>query len=191
MRIGNLDTATPEGKKALEHYGIIGGVGLVAGGLLLWYEQNKSNTSATAVTTSVSAPVSSTTAPSTTPAPTPIPIPTPISTPVGVPIPQPVVTPTPTPITTPAPTPTPVAPAPAPAPTSTPVAPAPAPKPAPAPAPAPAQRTYTVVPGDTLWGIAQRFYGNGAQWPTIYNANRGVIGSNPNLIFPGQHYVIP
>ncbi|MGN1029351.1 MAG: LysM peptidoglycan-binding domain-containing protein [Bacilli bacterium] len=51
-------------------------------------------------------------------------------------------------------------------------------------------RTYTVVSGDTLWGIATRYYGNGAQYPTIYNANKNII-SNPNLIYPGQKLVIP
>ncbi|MCI6691447.1 MAG: LysM peptidoglycan-binding domain-containing protein [Clostridium sp.] len=51
-------------------------------------------------------------------------------------------------------------------------------------------RTYTVVSGDTLWGIATRYYGNGAQYPKIYNANKNII-SNPNLIYPGQKLVIP
>ena len=51
-------------------------------------------------------------------------------------------------------------------------------------------RTYTVVSGDTLWGIAKRYYGNGAQYPKIYNANKNII-SNPNLIYPGQRLVIP
>jgi len=45
---------------------------------------------------------------------------------------------------------------------------------------------YTVVSGDTLWGIASRFYGSGLQWQRIYQANRGVIGSNPNLIYVGE-----
>lgn len=49
-------------------------------------------------------------------------------------------------------------------------------------------RTYTVVSGDTLWGIALRFWGNGARWPELYAANRDVVGGNPNLIFPGQTY---
>jgi len=52
-------------------------------------------------------------------------------------------------------------------------------------------QTYTVKRGDTLWAIAKRFYGDGSKWPTIYNANRGVIGGNPNLILPGQVLVIP
>lgn len=51
--------------------------------------------------------------------------------------------------------------------------------------------TYTVVRGDTLWSIAKRFYGQGSKWPTIYEANKSVIGPNPNLIFPGQVLVIP
>jgi nucleoid-associated protein YgaU len=45
---------------------------------------------------------------------------------------------------------------------------------------------YIVQSGDTLWGIAKMFYGDGQKWPVIYNANRGVIGSNPNVIRPGQ-----
>jgi TP901 family phage tail tape measure protein len=62
----------------------------------------------------------------------------------------------------------------------------------PPPAPTPQDRgQYTVVRGDTLWAIASRYYGNGNQWPKIYNANRNVIGGNPNLIYPGQVYTIP
>lgn len=51
--------------------------------------------------------------------------------------------------------------------------------------------SYTVVKGDCLWNIAKRFYGSGAKYPVIYNANRGVIGGNPNLIYPGQVLTIP
>lgn len=58
------------------------------------------------------------------------------------------------------------------------------------PAP-PAAQTYTVVRGDCLWNIAKRFYGNGTKYTTIYDANRGVIGGNPNLIKPGQVLTIP
>jgi nucleoid-associated protein YgaU len=49
---------------------------------------------------------------------------------------------------------------------------------------------YTVVPGDTLSGIAQRFYGDGALFSRIFEANRDQI-SNPDLIFPGQVLRIP
>jgi RHS repeat-associated protein len=45
---------------------------------------------------------------------------------------------------------------------------------------------YTVTSGDTLWGIATMFYGLGLQWQRIYQANIGVIGSNPNLIYAGE-----
>src|SRR5256885_10824807 len=40
---------------------------------------------------------------------------------------------------------------------------------------------YTVQHGDTLSAIAQQAYGDGNQWPKIYNANLKVIGADPNL----------
>lgn len=52
-------------------------------------------------------------------------------------------------------------------------------------------KTYTVVRGDCLWNIAKKFYGSGAKYTIIYNANKGVIGGNPNLIRPGQVLTIP
>lgn len=58
-----------------------------------------------------------------------------------------------------------------------------------APAPAP-QRTHRVVSGDTLWGIAQRYYGNGTLWPRIFDANRNQI-RDPHWIYPNQVFVIP
>ena len=53
-----------------------------------------------------------------------------------------------------------------------------------------AKRTYTVKRGDCLWNIAKRFYGNGAKYTRIYDANTNKI-ANPNLIYPGQVFVIP
>lgn len=50
--------------------------------------------------------------------------------------------------------------------------------------------TYTVKSGDCLWKIAKQFYGNGAQYTKIYNANTDKI-KNPNLIYPGQVLTIP
>jgi LysM repeat protein len=58
------------------------------------------------------------------------------------------------------------------------------------PAPSSSQ-TYTVVKGDCLWNIAKKFYGSGAKYTVIYNANKSVIGGNPNLIYPGQVLTIP
>jgi nucleoid-associated protein YgaU len=73
-------------------------------------------------------------------------------------------------------------------------APAPAPEPAaepaepPPPPPPPAPRTYTVVSGDTLWAISERFYGDGSKYQRIADAS-GI--SNPDLIHPGQVLTIP
>jgi LysM repeat protein len=53
-----------------------------------------------------------------------------------------------------------------------------------------ATRTYRVRPGDTLSGIAQRFYGRAADWPWVYAANRSKI-RNPGLIYVGQVLSIP
>ena len=51
-------------------------------------------------------------------------------------------------------------------------------------------KTYTVKKGDTLWAIASKYYGSGAQYTKIYKANTDKI-SNPNLIYPGQVFTIP
>jgi nucleoid-associated protein YgaU len=51
-------------------------------------------------------------------------------------------------------------------------------------------QSYQVQPGDSLWAIAQRLYGNGGHWERIYNANQSQI-ANANLIFPGQVLSIP
>jgi len=67
-------------------------------------------------------------------------------------------------------------------------APEPEPAPAPQPPPPPAARTYTVVSGDTLWAISERFYGDGSKFQAIADAS-GI--SNPDLIYPGQVLTIP
>lgn len=48
--------------------------------------------------------------------------------------------------------------------------------------------TYTVQKGDTLSGIGSKY---GVSWNSIYEANRSIIGNNPNLIKPGQTFTIP
>jgi nucleoid-associated protein YgaU len=50
--------------------------------------------------------------------------------------------------------------------------------------------TTTVSRGDSLWRISQLTYGAGTRYATIYKANREQI-RNPNLIYPGQIFVIP
>lgn len=52
-----------------------------------------------------------------------------------------------------------------------------------------ADRTHTVVKGETLWGIAKRFYGDGSLYARIAAANPVI--KNPDLIYPGQTLRIP
>ena len=49
---------------------------------------------------------------------------------------------------------------------------------------------YTIVKGDTLWGIASEFYGNGSKYPLIVEANLEVI-KDADKIYPGQAIRIP
>lgn len=55
-------------------------------------------------------------------------------------------------------------------------------------------KTYTVVKNDCLWKIAQKFYGDGKQYPKIYEANKATIDAHhggPNMIWPGDVLTIP
>ena len=49
---------------------------------------------------------------------------------------------------------------------------------------------HTVKSGDHLTGLAKKYDVAGG-WKTIYDANKKVIGSNPNVLYPGQILVIP
>lgn len=61
---------------------------------------------------------------------------------------------------------------------------------------------YTVKSGDTLWAIATKYYGNGASYGKIYDANKDIIESTARSrgfasaeggkwIFPGEGLKIP
>lgn len=50
---------------------------------------------------------------------------------------------------------------------------------------------HTVVSGDNLSFISKKYYGSTAHWKLIYEANKEVIGDNPNLIRVGQVFQIP
>lgn len=52
----------------------------------------------------------------------------------------------------------------------------------------PTGTTYTVVAGDNLTKIAKKF---GTTVDAIYQLNKGIIGNNKNLIYPGQVFQIP
>lgn len=57
---------------------------------------------------------------------------------------------------------------------------------------APKAKTYTVKAGDCLWNIAKKYYGNGADYMKIYNANPGVVkGRSPNMLYVGEVLTIP
>jgi hypothetical protein len=65
-------------------------------------------------------------------------------------------------------------------------------------APAQPAMPLLVRPGDSLWSLTARQLGPrataarvAATWPGLYAANRRVIGTNPNLIRPGERLVRP
>lgn len=55
---------------------------------------------------------------------------------------------------------------------------------------APKAAAYTVQKGDTVWNIAKKQLGNGADYMKIYNLNKDKI-KNPNQISPGQVLTLP
>lgn len=53
-----------------------------------------------------------------------------------------------------------------------------------------AEGRVVVQPGNSLWRIARRFYGEGPRYTVIYQANQEQI-RDPNLIYPGQIFTVP
>jgi nucleoid-associated protein YgaU len=51
-------------------------------------------------------------------------------------------------------------------------------------------RLVTVQPGNTLWGISRRSYGEGTLYVRVFEANRARI-RDPDLIYPGQVFTVP
>lgn len=49
---------------------------------------------------------------------------------------------------------------------------------------------YEIVSGDTLGGIAKRYFGKASAYMRIFEANKDII-SDPNKIYPGQKIRIP
>ena len=54
----------------------------------------------------------------------------------------------------------------------------------------PAGLRVVVQPGNSLWRLARQIYGEGMAYTVIYDANKGQI-RNPDLIYPGQVFIVP
>lgn len=52
-----------------------------------------------------------------------------------------------------------------------------------------APERYVVVPGDTLWSIAERYLTSPHRWPDLWNMNKETV-SNPHRIYPGNVLVL-
>ncbi len=50
---------------------------------------------------------------------------------------------------------------------------------------------YVVQPGDNLWSISVNAYGTGYNWSKVYEANKEVLGANPNQIEKGTKIALP
>ena len=54
----------------------------------------------------------------------------------------------------------------------------------------PEAQFHTVVSGDTLGGIAKKYYGKAGKYPVIFEANKPML-KDPDKIYPGQVLRIP
>jgi nucleoid-associated protein YgaU len=51
--------------------------------------------------------------------------------------------------------------------------------------------TYVVQPGDSLRSIALNVYGDANEWPRVYDANRDLIGPDPDALEAGTTLTLP
>jgi hypothetical protein len=56
---------------------------------------------------------------------------------------------------------------------------------------APQMQTYVVQAGDSLWKIAQQYYGNGSLFKKIIDANPDKLKDEKSVIHPGDQLKIP
>ena len=57
--------------------------------------------------------------------------------------------------------------------------------------PAAAGVRHTVDPGDDLWSLAERYYGEGREWRRIAAANPDRLTGGPDRLVPGWRLLIP
>ena len=56
---------------------------------------------------------------------------------------------------------------------------------------APDRRVHVVEPGDDLWSLAERYYGEGRDWRRIAQANPDVLTGGPDRLQIGWRLVVP
>lgn len=54
----------------------------------------------------------------------------------------------------------------------------------------PTTRTFVVRPGDSMWSISRRLYGDGGLWHRLWMANRAAV-PNPDVVAAGTVIVVP
>ena len=71
------------------------------------------------------------------------------------------------------------------------VSPVPSGSPSPVRVGSPVASEYVVQTGDTLRSIALVVYGDAGEWPRLYDANRDLIGANPDALQAGMRLRVP